>query len=91
MDMQNTYTSDGVFADRCVQIPAWFLWAASNREVSGIPLEGIASVLNQTCADGWINIPGAGINVITDGTFTGAISGTTLSTSALSGAITVGR
>jgi hypothetical protein len=63
---------------------------ASGAEKTGVPLEVIFGVINQTCADGWINVPIAGVPVVTDGTFTGSISGTTLSISGLSGNLTVG-
>ena len=93
MDWMNTNNvSNGTFADRST--PNWLSYAAHHREVTGVPLEAIASVLDQTCADGWINVPAAGIAVDTDGTFTGSISGGsgsgTLTASGIKGRIGVG-
>ena len=89
MDWMNTYNTETSFSSR--SIPGWFSYADTNNELTGVPLEVIASVLNQTCADGWINVPGAGVFVDTDGTFTGVITGGsssgTLTVTGLSGSI----
>ena len=88
MDWMNTYNSITNFAQR--SIPNFFTYA-SQYQPTGIPLEVIASVINQTCVDGWINVPGAAITVTTDGTFTGVITGGsssgTLTATGLSGSI----
>lgn len=85
--MRTNSVSDGSWAHR--SIAKYFSYASAN-EVTGVPLEAIFSVLNRTCADGWINVPLAGITVVNEGTFTGSIDGKTLTATGLTGQIQVG-
>jgi hypothetical protein len=88
MDWMHTETvTEGDWAKRSA---ANFFSYVSESESTGVPLEVIFSVLNRTCADGWINIPAAAIKIANDGTFSGAISGTTLTVSGLEGNIRIG-
>ena len=85
--MRTNSVSDGNWAHRSV---ANYFSYASETQVTGVPLEVIFSILNTTCADGWINVPAAGIHIIGEGNFSGSISGTTLNASGLNGQIHVG-
>jgi hypothetical protein len=88
MDWMNTNNvSDGSWSNR--SRPDYFSYSSSH-EKTGIPLEIIFSVMNQTCSDGWINIPAAGLTIITDATFTGSITNDMLSASNVSGKVQVG-
>jgi hypothetical protein len=73
--MRTNLVSDGDWDHR--SIPDYFSYSAS-REITGVPLEVILSVLNTTCADGWINVPAAGLSVISDASASASVKDGTL-------------
>ena len=91
MDAQNTY-NNVPFSQRSV--PLYYSYAAGAVEKTGIPLEVIAAVMNETCGSAHMNIPAGIIGEQTDGTFTGVITGSgssgTLTVTGLTGTIPVG-
>ena len=86
--MRTNSVSDGDWAHR--SIPNYFSYSTP-REATGVPLEVIFGMLNTTCADGWINIPAAGLSIISDATAPASIKDGTLTVDGSeSGSIPVG-